>query len=168
MGLFSKIRKGVTKTAKKVGAVNAGLVSGLSLGLVKPKTLGVKSKDATHLANQVARGTKVAAAVTAVGFAGAGFAGAGPLSGLKSFFGLGQSSPPVPASMSGLPIGAPSEPESTFGTSFNQRLETLGQVSEGGGFEGQQQIGGIMQNKMLLFGLGIAVLLAGILLFRRK
>lgn len=168
MGFFSKAKKAV----RKVGAAHAGVASGLTLGLVKPKVFGVKSESNTHLANTVARGTKVAAAVATVGVAGAGVAGAGPLAGLSKFFSGG--TPSVPLSASGIPTGAPGEPEGLFGSIFNQRLETLGQVDPSGGFGGEipvsrsAGIGGILQNKMVLMGLGVAVLLAGILVFRRK
>lgn len=182
MGLFSKIKKGVTKTVKTAWSATAPIVTGT---LVKPEKLGIKSQSQQKIFDTVTKGTRVVAAGTAATFtlagapvalggAGVGSGGllgttGGPMAFLGNLFGS-KTTPPVPLSQSGMPTGKPGEPQSTFGSSFNQRLETLGQVDPTGGFGGQIPVtaGGILQNKMVLFGLGIAVLLAGFLVFRRK
>lgn len=181
MGLFSKIRKGVKKTVKSTWSATAPILTGT---LVKPEKLGIKSKDQQKIFDTVTKGTRVVAGGTAAAFtlggapvalggAGMGSGGflgtaGGPMAFLSGIF--GKTTPAVPLSQSGMPTGAPHEPTSTFGSSYNQRLETLGQVDPTGGFGGQIPVtaGGILQNKIVLFGLGIAVLLAGILVFRRK
>lgn len=183
MGLFSKLKKGITKGVKSTWSVTAPIVTGT---LIKPEKLGIKSKRQQKIFDTVTKGTRIAAAATAGTFAVAGapvaLGGAGVGSGglfgtaggsmsfLSGIFGK-KTTPPVPLSQSGMPTGAPYEPTSLFGSSYNQRLETLGQVDPTGGFGGQIPVesgGGILQNKMILFGLGFAVLIAGFLVFRRK
>lgn len=182
MGLFSKIKKGITKGVKSTWSATAPIVTGT---LIKPEKLGIKSKSQQKIFDTVSKGARVVAGGTAATFAVAGapvaLGGAGVGSGgllgttggpMAFFSGLfGKKTPPVPLSQSGMPTGAPHEPTSTFGSSLNQRLETLGQVDPTGGFGGQIPVeggGGILQNKMILFGLGFAVLIAGFLVFRRR
>lgn len=168
MGLFSKIGKAakavvkpVTRTVGKVAAPALGLST---LGLVKPSVLGIKSNSAENLfkagstVGRVAAGASVATfaavgAPTALG--GAGVGKGGILAALSGFF-----SPKPPGLAS-----KPGEPETTFGSTVNQRLETLGgAVPEGG-----QAVSSWDSKKMVMIGLiGVAIVLVVALLLRRR